>query len=100
MALSRFRCGALSGGPLRAGVTLLLAAALLVAAERSAPCQRTFDPRFVATLFIDGIDGDGPDQTGVFGVDIQNDLVDEIAVMMGVPTGLTRACLTMPLALN
>lgn len=50
--------------------------------------QGTYDPSCVATIFIDGIDGDGPDQTGVFGVDIQNDLVDEFACLLGTQTGV------------
>jgi hypothetical protein len=53
-----------------------------------ARAAETYVPRQVASIFIDGIDGDGPEQTGVFGVDIENDLVEDLAAMLGVPTGL------------
>ena len=49
--------------------------------------QTIYHPDYVATIFFDGIDGNGPSATGVVGVDKQEDLLDEIAGILGRPVG-------------
>ena len=47
-----------------------------------------YHPDCVATIIFHGIDSGGPSAEGVVGMDVQNDLVDEIAALLGKSTGM------------
>ena len=47
-----------------------------------------YHPDCVATVIFHGIDSGGPSAEGIVGVDVQNDLVDEIADLLNKSTGM------------
>lgn len=49
-----------------------------------------YKPDMVATVVIDGIDTNGPIAGGIVGVDVQHSLIDKMAGLMHIPTGIAN----------
>lgn len=74
---------------MRLGYHLCLSiAAILVFTTTARLNAAISDPADVATVIIDGIDSDGAATSGVVGRDRGHQLIDELALLMNIPTGM------------